>query len=88
VSISFTKRDVKLAPDESCLFDVYQEQCVPGTGQDCPDGFGQNGDYMCVQHHDVCRESYHSSDGDETGQCYSNERGRQWESYVLIDGSY
>jgi hypothetical protein len=29
-------------PDYSCLFDVYQVQCIPGSEQECPEGFGNN----------------------------------------------
>jgi hypothetical protein len=39
-------------PDYSCLFDTYQDKCVPGSAQDCQDiGFGNNKDYTCVRYH-------------------------------------
>jgi hypothetical protein len=28
-------------PDRSCLFDVFQLKCIPGSEQDCPEGFGR-----------------------------------------------
>jgi hypothetical protein len=65
-------------PDESCLFDVYQEKCLPSpvTGE-CPEGFGRNEDGYCFPRTFIngkweweCPESYHSTEGDESGQCY------------------
>ena len=60
------------APDESCMFDAYQLQCIPGEDQECPKGFGGNEDSTCfVDHSDIgCPKGYHSADDDETGQCY------------------
>ena len=61
-------------PDYSCLFDVYQEQCIPGSEQECPENFGNNDDSTCFPLDEngdwVCPESYHSIEDDETGQCY------------------
>lgn len=35
-------------PDESCLFDVYQEKCLPSPITDeCPEDFGTNEDGYC-----------------------------------------
>jgi hypothetical protein len=28
------------SPDESCLFDVFQLKCIPGSDQECPEDFG------------------------------------------------
>ncbi|MGC2307222.1 MAG: hypothetical protein WA461_02370 [Nitrososphaeraceae archaeon] len=59
------------APDESCMFDTYQLQCIPGEDQECPKGYGQNEDGTCfLIHKDGCPEGYHSAEDDETGQCY------------------
>ncbi len=70
-------------PDESCLFDVYQKQCIPGSEQECPrPQFGNNEDYTCFPKTFIngtwdweCPEGYHSEDDDETGQCYPNDKG-------------
>lgn len=61
-------------PDEDCLFDAYLDKCVPGSSQECPDGFGSNEDSTCIPKHNEegCPEGYHSTEGDETGQCYPN----------------
>jgi hypothetical protein len=65
------------APDESCLFDVFQDKCVPGSQQECPEGFGTNEDYNCIPlindgQWGCPDDGYHSVDNDETGQCYPN----------------
>jgi hypothetical protein len=69
-------------PDESCLFDVYQEQCIPGAEQECPENFGNNDDATCFPKTLAdgewkwrCPDGYHNEDGDETGQCYPNDEG-------------
>ena len=63
-------------PDRSCMFDAYQLRCIPGAGQECPEGFGNNDDSTCFfLHREGCPEGYHSTDNDESGQCYSNEEG-------------
>ena len=69
-------------PDESCLFDVYQIKCqaFPNMNEtadkECPENFFTNEDYRCVPNHDEgCPEGYHSTDDDETGQCYPNDEG-------------
>jgi hypothetical protein len=67
------------APDESCLFDIFQDKCAPGSQQECPEDFGTNEDLNCVPQindgHRMCPDGYHTSDGDETGQCYPNSNG-------------
>jgi hypothetical protein len=64
------------APDESCLFDIFQDKCAPGSQQECPEDFGTNEDLNCVPQindgHRMCPDGYHSVDNDETGQCYPN----------------
>jgi hypothetical protein len=75
-------------PDYSCLFDVYQEKCIPGSAQECPKPyFSNNEDYTCFPKTLIngtypyvngtyewrCPVGYHTVDEDETGQCYSNE---------------
>ena len=76
-------------PDYSCLFDVFQEKCIPGSQQECPKPyFGNNEDYACFPktlingtypyNHNAtyywkCPAGYHNIDEDETGQCYSNK---------------
>jgi hypothetical protein len=65
-------------PDESCLFDVYQEKCLPDPVTDkCPDGFGRNEDGYCFpktfkdgKWDWECHDGYHSTQDDESGQCY------------------
>lgn len=72
--------NLDLDPDESCLFDVYQEQCIPGSEQECPrPQFGNNEDSTCFPNTLIdgewqweCPEGYHSAEYDETGQCYPN----------------
>ena len=73
-------------PDRSCMFDAYQLRCIPGATQECPEGFGNNEDSTCFfLHREGCPEGYHSTDDDETGQCYSNEEGCN--AYVTINGT-
>jgi hypothetical protein len=62
------------APDESCDIDLYQLKCIPGSEQDCPEGW-QNGEDNICSPSGPCPEGYHGADDDETGQCYSNEEG-------------
>ncbi len=70
------------APDESCLFDVAQDKCDPGTEGKCPEGFGRNEDGLCNPRKLVdgewkwlCPDGYHEAWEDETGQCYPNDEG-------------
>jgi hypothetical protein len=73
-------------PDRSCMFDAYQLKCIPGAEQECPEGFGNNDDSTCFFFHkEGCPEGYHSTDKDETGQCYSNEEGCN--AYATINGT-
>ena len=73
-------------PDRSCMFDAFQLKCIPGADQECPDGFGNNDDSTCFfLHTQGCPEGYHSTDNDETGQCYSNKEGCN--AYVTINGT-
>ena len=69
------------APDYSCLFDAFQLKCVPGSAQECPrPEFGNNEDNTCWSKTFIngewvrnCPDGYHTTDGDETGQCYPND---------------
>lgn len=66
-------------PDESCLFNVFQLKCVPGSQQECPEGFGLNIPDNCVPHigkngNWECPKDYHSVEADETAQCYPNSK--------------
>jgi hypothetical protein len=71
------------APDDSCLFDVFQLKCIPGSTQKCPrPQFGNNEDNTCWPKNFIngewirnCPKDYHTTDGDETGQCYPNTSG-------------
>jgi hypothetical protein len=68
---------------------VFQLKCIPGSQQDCHDvGFGNNDDYTCFPVDENgyldCPEGYHSRD--ETGQCYPNEKGCEWDDHVLLEG--
>jgi hypothetical protein len=73
-------------PDKSCMFDAYQLRCIPGAEQECPEGFGNNDDSTCFfLHKEGCPEGYHSTDNDETGQCYSNKEGCN--AYATINGT-
>lgn len=77
-------------PDESCLFDVFQLKCVPGSQQECPEGFGaadpdncfpmigENGTWACP-------DGYHSVEDDETGQCYSNDEGCEYDDMIFTE---
>jgi hypothetical protein len=71
-------------PDESCDLDAYQLKCIPGSEQDCPEGFAQNEDATCHKS-GPCPEGYHSEDEDETGQCYLNSEGCISGSMVLLE---
>ena len=74
------------APDESCDFDAYQAKCVPGTSQECHEGFAINEDYACHVQGD-CPKGHHGVDNDETGQCYPNSegcRGHHIVPYILL----
>jgi hypothetical protein len=74
------------APDESCLFDVNQLKCVPGSEQECPEGFEINEDRQCHPISPPCPENYHYEDEDESGQCYPNSEGcGDYGPYVLIE---
>lgn len=77
-------------PDEDCDFDTCQLKCIPGSQQDCPDGFWKNEDDTCHVA-GPCPDGYHSVDDDESGQCYPNEGGCEYDYFILIereDGSY
>jgi hypothetical protein len=75
-------------PDYSCLFDVYQLKCIPGSEQECPKNFGNNEDstYFPLDRYGdwTCPDGYHSVDDDETGQCYRNEEGCEYEGMMLL----
>lgn len=75
------------APDYSCLFDVYQLKCIPGSEQECPrPQFGQNDDETCFPYEYItegCPKGYHSAEYDETGQCYPDTEGCIWDNYVM-----
>lgn len=69
----------EFAPDKSCQFDVFQDKCVPGTEQECPEGFGTNDPGTCFpvdkNGYADCPDGYGLRDDDETGQCYPNDSG-------------
>jgi hypothetical protein len=71
------------APDESCDINAYQLKCIPGSEQDCPDGFGQNEDYVCAPI-GPCPDDYHGEDDDETGQCYPDSEGCSNDEYYIL----
>ena len=70
-------------PDYSCLFDTFQLKCVPGSGQECPSPqFASAEPQTCWSKTFIngewvrnCPDGYHSTEGDETGQCYPNSEG-------------
>ncbi|MFZ0555519.1 MAG: hypothetical protein WBL67_09090 [Nitrososphaeraceae archaeon] len=62
------------APNESRQFDAYQIKCIPGSVQECPEGFAENEDSMCNPG-GLSPEGYHGEDDDESGQCYPNSEG-------------
>lgn len=77
------------APDYTCLFDAYQLHCIQGEDQDCYDieGFGNNEDDRCFpmsMGEWKCPEGYHGTDDDESGQCYPNDEGCEYDDYVLL----
>jgi hypothetical protein len=80
-------------PDYSCLFDITQLKCIPGSEQKCPDNFKTNDDDRCIPLNESgdweCPEGYHYVDEDESGQCYPNSEGcGDNEPFVLIEGKY
>jgi hypothetical protein len=82
-------------PDESCLYDAYQKRCIPGSEQPCPKPqFGNNEDNTCWPKTFIngewkrqCPDDYHTTDGDETGQCYPNSSDCGEGAYVSEDGT-
>ena len=69
-------------PDYSCLFDVFQLKCIPGSQQECPEGFSAGDPETCFAETFIngkweweCPEGYHSVEDDETGQCYPDSEG-------------
>jgi hypothetical protein len=75
-------------PDESCLFDVSQIKCQPDPLTDeCPPGFGNNEDGRCFPAplgEWRCPVGYHNEDDDESGQCYPNSEGCEYDNFVLL----
>jgi hypothetical protein len=75
-------------PDESCLFDISQIKCLPDPISDeCPPDFGDNEDGRCFPMTNgewKCPEGYHGTDDDESGQCYPNSEGCEYDNYVLL----
>jgi hypothetical protein len=71
-------------PDESCHFDVYQLKCIPGANQECPEGFGNNDNSTCFPSTD-CPKGYHWTEDDETGQCYPNDKGCEYDDYTFTE---
>jgi hypothetical protein len=59
-------------PDEDCNI-AYELKCIPGSEQDCPEGFHNGEDNVCSPV--KCQEGYFSVDDDETGLCYSIKEG-------------
>src|SRR5919106_2747615 len=69
-------------PDHNCLFDTFQLKCIPGSEQECPQGFGSGDPETCFAESFIngkweweCPEDYHSVEDDETGQCYPDSEG-------------
>ena len=58
-------------------------KCVPGSQQECPEGFGGVDTENCLPRHKGCPEGYHSAEYDETGQCYPDSEGCIWDNYVM-----
>ena len=79
-------------PDFDCNYDVSQIHCIPGSAQQCPKPQFSAGDpQMCFPKTLVdgewkwrCPDDHHTVDSDETGQCYPNSEGCEWDSYVLL----
>lgn len=79
-------------PDESCIIDIFQDKCDPGTKGECPVGFGRNEDGLCTHRTLVdgewrwlCPEGYHEAWEDESGQCFPNDEGYQDDGYFLVE---
>ena len=68
-------------PDEDCNLE-YHLKCIPGSEQDCPEGYHNGEDNVCSPME--CQEGYHSVDDDETGLCYPNSEG--CDGYVIKNG--
>ena len=76
-------------PDFDCIFDVFQLKCVPGSQQECPEGFSAGDPENCypisqrTESGSHCPKGYHSTDDDETGQCYSNDNGCESDTLIF-----
>jgi hypothetical protein len=62
-------------------------KCIPGSEQVCPEGFGTNDDETCFSYEywEGCPKGYHDREYDETGQCYPNKDGCEWDSYIMLE---
>lgn len=69
-------------PDESCNLNAYQLKYIPGSEQDCPDGYHNGEDNLCSPVE--CQEGYHGEDDDETGQCYPDSEGCSNDEYYVL----
>src|ERR687892_1605763 len=77
--------NLEFDPDYSCLFDVFQLKCIPGSEQECPEGYGGGDTENCLPRHSGCPEGYHSTSGDETGQSYPDSKGCETNGMVLLE---
>jgi hypothetical protein len=70
-------------PDEDCNF-AYELHCVPGTEQECPEGWDNGEDNVCSP--DGCEEGYVEADEEEHGPC--NITYEECESGSYADNDY
>jgi hypothetical protein len=71
-------------PDYDCNIS-YQLKCLPGTEQDCPEGFHNGEDNVCSPIE--CQEGYVGADDDETGLCITYEECEDYNPgvYILLE---
>jgi hypothetical protein len=65
-------------------------KCIPGSQQECPEGFSAGDPEMCFPNtlvdgewKWVCPEGYHNVDDDETGQFYSGSDRCSGDDFIL-----
>lgn len=67
-------------PDEDCNI-AYELKCIPGSEQECPEGFHNGEDNVCSPIE--CQEGFHNEEDNETGLCYPNEEGCRSERLIM-----
>jgi hypothetical protein len=71
------------APDEECNLGYYLK-CLPGTAQECPEGYHNGEDNSCSPVE--CQEGYHEEEDNESGLCYPDSEGcPEGSEYALVE---